>query len=328
MTSPPLFTRPFLAAGLAVLALSLSLFVPSTAVAVTGSAVATPAVPESLPAGSERLAGYVPQIACDPTAKPGAVKLAKLLTATYPNTSYGIARACGASPDSEHYDGRAIDWMNSYRNATQAAQAKAVLAWLFAADAAGHPYANARRLGVMYIIWDNKMWGAYSADRGWRAYSSCASHPELSWDTTCHRNHMHLSLSWEGAMGQTSFWTGAVASPDYGPCRPKDLNWAAPYKRANPIPCVRYAVVQPPLGASANLRTLTTYSGIVLRTHATGTAVRAVQKAVGTTVDGTYGAATVAAVKSWQTAHHLDPSGGVYAGTWRSLLKAGAPSAS
>lgn len=38
---------------------------------------------------------------------------------------------------------------------------------------------------------------------------------------------MHISLSWSGAMGRTSFWTKRVYADDYGPCRPRDLNWGA-----------------------------------------------------------------------------------------------------
>ncbi|WP_258272927.1 hypothetical protein, partial [Escherichia coli] len=82
--------------------------------------------------------------------------------------------------------------------------ADAVIKWMFAKDAQGRPYANARRLGVMYVIWNGKIWGAYGAGKGWRPYSTCAKHPEKSWDNTCHRNHMHISLSWAGAMGRTS----------------------------------------------------------------------------------------------------------------------------
>jgi Putative peptidoglycan binding domain len=329
MTPTARFLRPFVAAVVALLALSLAFFAPSAplraAASPAAAAVAVPAEPGGLPAGIEQLARYVAQVSCGPSPKPGAVKLAKLLTKTYPNTTYGISRPCGASPNSEHYDGRAIDWMNSHRDKTKAAQAKAVLAWLFADDEAGNSYANARRLGVMYIIWNNKIWGAYSADDGWRAYSTCADHPERGWDTACHRDHMHISLSWEGAMGDTSFWSKKVAVTDFGPCRPKDLNWAAKYKVANPDQCERYPVVKPPKGASANMKTLVTYSGTVLASGSKGTAVKAVQKVIGIKADGKFGAKTKAAVKKWQSAHDTAPSGGVGGKTWRSLLKAAAP---
>ncbi len=312
---------------LSVLALGLTV----GGLAPAHAATPVPARPAGLPTAIEPLAGYVPANSCDPTAKPGTTALGTLLTATYPGTSYAISRTCGVDPlpTSEHYDGRAVDWMNSVRDTVQAAQAQAVIRWLTAPDAAGQTYAIARRLGVMYMIWDGQIWGAYSADRGWRPYSSCADHPEKGWDTTCHRNHMHLSLSWPGAMGTTSYWTQRVAAPDYGPCRAADLNWAAPYAKARTTPCPRYPKVTAPTGASVNLRTLTTYSGMKLRPGATGPVVTAVQKALRVSpTSGTFGPLTQAAVKMFQTEHGLKATGNVNTGTWRALLSAQAPAGS
>ena len=183
----------------------------------------------------------MPANSCDPVTRPGAAKLGRLLTATYPSTSYGVERGCGSLPNSEHHDGRAIDWMISIRNKSQAAQAKAAITGSLATDDKANKHANARRLGVMYVIWNNKIWGAYSADVGWRPYSTCAEHKEKSWDSTCHRNHVHISLSWEGAMGRTSFWSKKVAAPDFGRCRAADLNWAYAYDKPNAQPCSRTA---------------------------------------------------------------------------------------
>jgi len=304
---------------LAALALTATLGSATPARAATP----TPAVPSTLPAQIEPLAGYVPANSCDPTAKPGTEALGKLLVATYPGTSYGISRTCGtdALPTSEHYDGRAVDWMNSVRKPEQAAQAKAVIDWLMAPDAAGNAYANARRLGVMYVIWDDKIWGAYSTQRGWRAYSSCADHPERAWDSTCHRDHLHVSLSWPGALGGTSFWTGEVATPNFGPCRARDLNWAAPYRAPRSTPCNQYSKVTAPAGASATLKTLTTYSGMRLSSRSTGPVVTAVQRSLGITASGRYDATTKAAVARFQVAQGLVDSGNVNSATWRALLR-------
>jgi len=285
-----------------------------------------PSVAAGLLAEIDATASYSPQTSCEPIAKPGTVRLASLLTQTYPGTRTGTARACGSVPNSEHYDGRAIDWMVSVRNTGQRNQATTLLAWLLASDAEGNAYANARRLGVMYLIWNNKIWGAYNADRGWRPYSTCADHGEKSWDSTCHRNHVHISLAWAGAQGKTSYWTQQIAAPDHGPCRSADLNWAAPLATANPIPCARYPAVKPPKGASATLKALTSYSGMVLRQKSTGPAVKAVQKVVGVSPTGTYGQGTRAAVLKWQRAHGLKASGGINHTTWRALLKDQAPS--
>lgn len=299
----------------------------ATIVAAPAPAEAVPApyTPPGLPSGIEPLAAYVPVSSCDPKAKPGATALGRRLVATYPGTSYGIDRTCGPNPTSEHNEGRAIDWMVSVRNPTRQAQATATLNWLLAKDAAGNPYANARRLGIMYIIWNNKMWRAYNPSAGWREYASCSTRLARSADTTCHRDHIHISFSWEGAMARTSFWTKRVAARDYGPCRPRDLNWAAPYTAPNRTRCTTYPRVAAPAGASTLLRSLTAYSGQVLRSGSSGGAVKAVQQAVRTTVDGRYGAGTASAVATWQRAHGLTGSGVVSAATWRALLWAYRP---
>ena len=122
-------------------------------------------------------------------------------------------------------------------------------------------------------------------------------------------------------MARTSFWTKRVAARDYGPCRPRDLNWAAPYTAPNRTRCTTYARVAARAGASTLLRSLTAYSGQVLRIGSSGGAVTAVQKAVRTTVDGRYRAATTRAVATWQRAHGLTGSGVVGAATWRALLR-------
>jgi hypothetical protein len=178
-------------------------------------------------------------------------------------------------------------------------------------------------MGIMYIIWNNKMWGSW--DGTWADYNGCAKTPSTALDSACHRNHMHLSLSWPGAMARTSWWTGTVAGPDYGPCRARDLNWAAPYAKVRLTPCPRYPQVQAPATASATLRTLTRYSGMRLASGSTGPVVRAVQQALRVSTTGSYGAATKTAVRAFQTAHRLSAGGKVNSATWRALLASLAP---
>ena len=170
------------------------------AAATAAPATVVPAAPHGLPTAIEPLAAYVAASSCDTRDKPGTVALGQLLKATYPGTTYGICRSCGsdALPTSEHYDGRAVDWFTNVRTAAGKARGNALVNWLTAKDAKGNVAANARRLGVMYIIWNNRIWGAYDPAAGWKPYSSCATHPAATSDTTCHRNHVHLSLSWEG----------------------------------------------------------------------------------------------------------------------------------
>lgn len=288
----------------------------------TPPVVPRPPTPAGLPTAVEPLQPYVSAVSCDPRDKLGVTALGDLLRATYPGTSYGISRLCGTDPlrTSEHYEGRAVDWMTNARTALGKARGDAVVAWLTATDAAGNRFAMARRLGVMYVIWNDRIWGSYAATSGWRPYSTCAVHPEPASDTTCHRDHVHISFGWAGARRATSFWTGDAVGVDYGPCRPADLNWAGPWRAARATACPTYPLVTAPAGASAAYRALVRYSGMQLGTGMRGPVVSAVQQVVGTTPDGSYGPATAAAVSAFQTAHDVPATGVVDAATWRAVL--------
>ncbi len=202
--------------------------VGATAVMVVVAGVSLPAtgvpahpVPaRALPAAVDVPASYDPEVACSSVAQPGSLALRDLLLATYGPATVYITRAC-ASTTSEHFDGRAVDWMRSVRVPAQKAQVEALLSWLLAKGPDGTPHANARRLGVMYVIWNNKMIRMYDVGRGWTNYRSCqtAGNAGASMDTSCHRNHVHLSLSWDGAAKQTSWWTGAAQSLPNCPAR-------------------------------------------------------------------------------------------------------------
>ncbi len=159
---------------------------------------------------------YQAQSQCTPAPKPGALKLARLITATYGRTPIGIARSCSIGGLSEHKEGRALDWMVSMRVPSQRAQAESFLTWLLATDQYGNAAAMAKRLGIMYIGWNNLFWRGYDSGRGWTELKGCLTDPRkkaAGYDTYCHRNHVHLSLSWEGASGLTSYWTGKPLAP-------------------------------------------------------------------------------------------------------------------
>lgn len=153
--------------------------------------------------GIDPYAAYDPQRVCDPVAKPGTVALRDLLLRTHPGTrSLGISRTCTARGTSEHKEGRAFDWGVRADRPQERTAAESVLRQLLATDSAGHRHALARRLGVMYLIWDRQIWSSYSATRGWRPYGGANAHTD----------HVHVSLSWDGAMGRTSYWSGANAA--------------------------------------------------------------------------------------------------------------------
>lgn len=158
--------------------------------------------PRSFSGGIEGFAGYVGQTQCS-GAKPGVVAFRDFVLATYPCTSSGgIVRGCSVGGRSEHKEGRAWDWMVSANNPA----GLRLLAWLLAADAQGNPAALARRLGIMYIVFNRRIWRAYRASQGWQPYSG--SNP--------HTDHVHFSFSHAGANKQTSFWGGAGAAPHPG----------------------------------------------------------------------------------------------------------------
>ncbi|HEU5270125.1 MAG TPA: peptidoglycan-binding domain-containing protein [Jatrophihabitans sp.] len=272
----------------------------------------------------EPMVPYVEQNSCQPGFRAGSAALARLLVRTYPNTSAGGPRGCLAGSPSEHYDGRAVDWMNSVKNPVQAMQAASVIKFLLATDSYGNKYAMARRMGIMYMIWDNHIWGMWSGR--WEDYNGCTTTPSPALDTACHRDHIHFSMSWDGALGYTSFWSRkVVTTPDYGPCRPRDLNWAADYAVFRTVPCPNYPQVAAPAGSSAVMIGLVQYSGVALFPGMTGEPVKVVQRAFNKPVTGRYDAVTVAAVNRVKIAHRLPVNGVVDPTIWRLLLAAYRP---
>lgn len=174
---------------------------------VLGVVTLTSCLPTDPPDQIELPAAYEAQSLCDPTAKPGTEALAAILRSKDPGTSTGIVRDCSVGGRSEHKEGRAIDWSGvSAFNSASAARVDSTLRWLLAPDDQGRQFAVARRLGVMYIIWDEQLWVADDADRGWQPYP-------CSGVTACHQDHVHLSLSQAGAAKRTSYWTGRTGEP-------------------------------------------------------------------------------------------------------------------
>ncbi len=177
-----------------------------------------PAAAVPLPLELDSAAFYEAQTICDPTPRPGPTALQNLLLATYGPATIYIPRTCTSST-SEHFDGRAVDWMRSVRVPAEKEMADGFVAWLLAPAADGTPHAMARRLGIMYIIWDSRMIRMYDPGRGWTEYNNCLdpARSGTSLDTTCHRNHVHMSMSWDGAAGLTSWWTGSAQTQPYCP---------------------------------------------------------------------------------------------------------------
>ncbi|WP_270886452.1 peptidoglycan-binding domain-containing protein [Pedococcus sp. 5OH_020] len=252
----------------------------------TAEAAGLPKLPsKSLPGALDVAPPYEAQRLCDPVAKPGVVAFAKLMTSNYGvgSAAWGITRNCNSGV-TEHSEGRAWDWMLSVDKPGEKAIADAVTQWLSAPDAQGRPGAMARRFGIMYIIWNKRMWRVYDPARGWAAYTGPVPHTD----------HVHFSFSWDGAYARTSWWTGrALTTVDLGPA-------------AAPKPTT------PPQAPSA------VYSLLVV--GSTGADVALAQRVLGVTADGVFGPKTLAALQTWQRAHGLKVTGQLDAATWAKMV--------
>jgi len=168
-----------------------------------------PAAPASLASAAiDAHLGYQAQSTCSPSPKPGTTALLRLLIKTWGGKSSGIYRGCSSGGTSEHKEGRALDWRMSVKSAAQRKRVDQALAWITANNGE-----VAYRLGVMYIIWNQRIWSIYYPELGWRKMASRGS------ATANHKDHVHISLSWDGAMKQTSWWTGVpVTQPLNSKC--------------------------------------------------------------------------------------------------------------
>lgn len=208
--------------------------------------------------------GYKPQTTCSPSAKPGTTALLKLLIATWGGSSSGISRGCSVGGTSEHKEGRALDWRRNVKYASHRKKVNQAMKWLTANNGE-----VAYRLGVMYIIWNQRIWSIYYPELGWRKMANRGSY------TANHKDHVHISLSWDGAMKQTSWWTGApVTKPLNSRCgvsgKPKCLPTIArnaklkwPYQKTKvPASFLPAPWTTPNIGGSPQVgRTLTAVPG-------------------------------------------------------------------
>jgi len=164
-----------------------------------------PISPAPAPDPIDAYAPYNPQSTCDPTVKPGTQYVLDMVM-----TSYGVgrrsstSRACSVEGASEHKEGRALDWGLSIANPAEKAAGDAFVGWLTAVGPDDRVGYNARRLGVMYVIWNGQIWSNSSASAQWRAYTG--SNP--------HTDHVHVSLSWQGAYMSSSWWSGVAVPTD------------------------------------------------------------------------------------------------------------------
>ncbi|MFC5731063.1 MULTISPECIES: hypothetical protein [Nocardioides] len=181
--------------------------------AVTAAVLATVVTVASPAAGAlpvDDYAPYQPQTRCAPKAKPGTVVLGRWVERRFGGNLGGISRPCRVGGRSEHKEGRAFDWTVNARRPADRRRVHRFLTTLFATDAAGNPDALARRMGVMYVIWDDRIWSAWN---GFRAepyrHSGCKRLRRCS-PTLRHRDHVHVSITRQAARGLNSWYVGRV----------------------------------------------------------------------------------------------------------------------
>lgn len=265
--------------------------------------VPLPDRPKGLPAQAtwgaqiESFASYQPQQSCAAAPLPGTAALRDLALRTYGQGHDGGAiRSCASGGQSEHKEGRAWDWMLDVHDRSERRIAGHFLGWLLAPGAQGRAAAMARRLGVMYVIYNRKIWSAYSP--GWRDYTGSSPHTD----------HIHISLSWNGARGTTSFWRGRVSAVDLGTCAffaGSPAVVASPQPRTTPCP----APVSSPRGSSRPFAWLGN----------SGEHVRVAQQRLGMPVTGNLGTTMRGRLLGYQQSHDLPRTGALDDPTWASL---------
>jgi uncharacterized protein YgiM (DUF1202 family) len=110
--------------------------------------------------------------------KPNAIKVHRAARAKFPQiTTYYTLRA-GIFTD--HSTGRALDLMiPNYKSASGKALGYKVAAWA---------RANARDLGINYVIWNQHIWNITRDNEGWRYMA------DRGGDSANHKNHVHITV--------------------------------------------------------------------------------------------------------------------------------------
>ncbi|HEY6739008.1 MAG TPA: M23 family metallopeptidase [Actinopolymorphaceae bacterium] len=88
--------------------------------------------------------------------------------------------------DGDHINGRAVDMMIPYRD-YKSAEARE-----FGWKVANWLRSNRQRLGIKYIIYDNKIWSVLHNSEGWRPYQHYKN--DCTTDTCLHYDHIHVSV--------------------------------------------------------------------------------------------------------------------------------------
>jgi hypothetical protein len=186
---------------------------PTALLLATLALTATPALASGVEyAGPpEDYARYEGQTTCVERAQPGTRKLAGWINRRFGGgKAVASLRSCPGGT-SEHKDGRAFDWTLDATRKRDRRVARSFLRRVLASDRQDRPHALARRMGIMYVIWNDQMWSSWDRfDPEAYLSSSCRSRKRCS-KTLRHRDHLHVSLSKPGARARTSWYDGRVS---------------------------------------------------------------------------------------------------------------------
>ena len=91
----------------------------------------------------------------------------------------------------------------------------------------------------MYVIWNSRKLYLWDTAAGWTGGTPAAS-PAGRDDTSCHRSHVHISLSWRGASRQDTWWTLATESPLHGSGAEQACSCRENHRSIAPSPCSRH----------------------------------------------------------------------------------------
>ena len=151
---------------------------------------------------------YVPSERCHPKPFAGTRLLGAWVSRKNGGGYVGMERACNRKdgPTSEHQTGRAFDWSVDADRLADRRRARDFLRTVFAADRFGNRDALARRMGIVYLIWDDQIYPAWNEYRPEPYLSSSCKKLRKCSKTLRHRDHVHVSLSRAGALGRTSWY--------------------------------------------------------------------------------------------------------------------------
>jgi hypothetical protein len=153
---------------------------------------------------------YEPARNCRKGKRPGTDALTDWLERNVRGEFWGSYRCekWGKGSASLHAENRAIDWHLDAARAADRREAERFITLILAPDAVGNAQALARRMGVEEVIWDCGYWSAGMTEfsRSSVCYSKRGKLRKRFDKTAAHRDHLHIGMTRDGAMGRTSFW--------------------------------------------------------------------------------------------------------------------------